>query len=123
MTVINRADSAIGESNGPMLRQLQVVCNSSNRHGCFPMPIDTETESRLPALLTARTAFVDPGGLPTAARVLRERRRSRGGGHAFSAFLVEPPEGARTEPHGFGVAAVVLGMDAPPMADAFERAP
>jgi len=36
---INRADSAIGESNGPMLRQLQVVCNSSsNRRGGFPMP-------------------------------------------------------------------------------------
>jgi len=37
--------------------------------------------------------------------------------------LVEPPEGARTEPHGFGVAAMVLGMDVPPMADALARAP
>jgi len=76
-------------------------------------PIGTATASGLSAALTADTAFADPGGLPTAARVLRERRRSRGGGSAFSAFLVEPPDGARTEPHGFGVAAVARGVDAP----------
>jgi len=34
----------------------------------------------LSAVLTADNAFADPGGLPTAARVLRERRRSRGSG-------------------------------------------
>jgi hypothetical protein len=32
------------------------------------------------ALLTASSAVVEPGGLPTAARVLREWRRSRGRG-------------------------------------------
>jgi len=37
--------------------------------------------------------------------------------------LVEPPDGALTEPYGFGAAAVVLGMDVPPMADALARAP
>ena len=34
----------------------------------------------LSALLTAVPADIEPGGLPTAARVLRERRRSRGRG-------------------------------------------
>ena len=39
VTGINRADSASRELNGPMLRQLQVVCNSSsNRRGGLPMP-------------------------------------------------------------------------------------
>ena len=41
-------------------------------------PIGTATASGLSAVLTAHTAFADPGGLPTAARVLREGRRSRG---------------------------------------------
>ena len=33
-----------------------------------------------PVFVTAQTAFADPSGLPTAARVLRERRRSCGRG-------------------------------------------
>jgi len=50
------------ELNGPMLRQLHVDCNCSrNRRGYFPTP-------------DADNAFADPVGLPTAARVLRERR-------------------------------------------------
>jgi len=47
---------------GPMLRQLHVDCNCSrNRRVYFPTP-------------DADNAFADPVGLPTAARVLRERR-------------------------------------------------
>ena len=38
----------------------------------------------LSALLTAFPADIEPGGLPTAALLLRERRRSRGRGQAFS---------------------------------------
>jgi len=37
--------------------------------------------------------------------------------------LVEPPDGARTERDGFGVAALALDLDVSPMADALERAP
>jgi hypothetical protein len=37
--------------------------------------------------------------------------------------MVGPPDGARTEPHGFGTAAGALGMDVPSMADALARAP
>ena len=106
-----------------MLRQLLVVCNiSSNRRGCFPLPDWHSHCVKVVSRADSVHCIRWPGGLPTAARVLRARRRSRGGGYAFSASLVEPPDSARTEPYGCAVAAVVLGMDVPPKADAMERA-
>jgi hypothetical protein len=64
-----------------MLRQFQEDCNSSHCCGRFPgCPIGRPFASGLQARLTARAAVAEPDGLPTAAPVLRERRRSRGRG-------------------------------------------
>ena len=87
VTGINRADSASRKLNGLILRQDHVVCNSSGCRGIFLMPgwqSDCARAVSTSARLTAGTAVVEPGGLPTAARVLRERRRSRGSGSALS---------------------------------------
>jgi hypothetical protein len=67
-----------------MLRQLLVVCNSSWQRGLCIGQTNIANEPALSALLTAAHAFVDPGGLPTATLLLRERRRLRGRGQALS---------------------------------------
>ena len=80
VTGINRADSASEESNGPMLRQRHADCNSSQWCGRFRLP-DWQVVC-LKSVSTADSGYRSggPDGLPTAARVLRERRRSRGRG-------------------------------------------
>jgi hypothetical protein len=77
VTGINRADSASEKSNGPMLRQHHAVCNSSRCPGSFLLP---DWQVVWASGLSARLTVAEPDGLPTAARVLRMRRRSRGRG-------------------------------------------
>lgn len=80
VTGINRADSASEKSNGPMLRQHHADCNS--RHCCDRFWLPDWQGLCLKSVSTADSEYRSggPDGLPTAARVLRERRRSRGRG-------------------------------------------
>ena len=80
VTGINRADSASEKSSGPMLRQHHADCNSSLCPGSFLLPDWQVVCGRSVSTADSGYRSGEPDGLPTAARVLRVRRRSRGRG-------------------------------------------
>ena len=80
VTDINRADSASEKSNGLTLRQRHEDCNSCRCHDRLLSTHWQVGSLRSVSTTDSRYRSGEPDGLPTAARVLREMRRSRARG-------------------------------------------